>query len=72
MSCYFRHLKDIFSEAGIEVNSSNRKRIDQAIHQILAVDYKECPVAWKGLKKEILIDEQRRQEFIQKLKKALN
>lgn len=72
MSCYFRHLKDIFSEASIEVTSANRKAVDQAIHRIVAVDYKECPAAWKKLKQEILKDGGKRQEFVQKLKKALS
>ena len=71
MSCYFRHLKNIFNEAGIELTSANRKQIDRAIHQMLAVEYQECPVAWKRLKQEILGGEEKRREFVQKLKKAL-
>ena len=43
MSCYLRHLKDILSEAGIEVTAANRKEIDRAFHQITGVPYKECP-----------------------------
>jgi len=38
MSCYFRHLKDIFDKAGIEVNASNKKQIDQAVHQIVGTN----------------------------------
>ena len=71
MSCYFRHLKETFDEASIEVTSGNRKQIDQAIHQIAEVTYKECPQAWKKLKQQIMGDEQKRQEFIQKLKAAI-
>ena len=69
MSCYFRHLKDIFNEAGVELTSANRKQIDRAIHQMLAVEYQECTVAWKRLKQEILGGEEKRREFVQKLKK---
>ncbi len=71
MSCYFRHIKDILDEAGIEAKSSNRKQIDQAIHQIVRVTYKDCPVAWKRLKQQIMSDEQKRQDFIKKLQDAI-
>ena len=70
MSCYFRHLKDILSEAGIEVNPSNRKQIDRAIHDIVGITYKDCPTTWKKLKQEIIGDEQKRQDFIKKLQNA--
>ncbi len=43
MSCYFRHLKDIFAEAGIEVTKANRKELDRAFHDIVGVVYKDCP-----------------------------
>ena len=71
MSCYFRHLKDILSEAGIEVTPSNNKRIDQAIHAIVEVAYKDCPATWKRLKREILGDEQKRRDFVEKLQNAI-
>ena len=71
MSCYFRHLKGIFDEAGIEVTSGNRREIDQAIHQIVGSDYKDCPGTWQKLKQHIITDEQKRQDFIEKLKNAI-
>jgi len=71
MSCYFHHLKDILEEAGVEVVPTNRKQIDQAIHQIVGVTYKDCPETWKGLKQQLTGNEQRRQEFISQLKSAL-
>lgn len=71
MSCYFRHLKDIFDEAGIEVTSSNRKQIDQVIHRIVGTNYKDCPGTWQRLKQQIITDEQKRQDFIVKLKNAI-
>jgi len=71
MSCYFRHLKDILDGARIEVTPTNRKQIDQAIHQIVAVTYKDCPETWKRLKQQLTGDEQKRQEFISQLKSAL-
>ena len=72
MSCYFRHLKELFSEAGIEVTPGNKKQIDEAIHRIVGVGYKECPAAWRKLKQEMLLDESKRQEFVGKLKRALS
>jgi hypothetical protein len=71
MSCYFRHIKNILDEAGIEVTPGNKKEIDQAIHKIVGVGYKDCPATWKRLKQEILGDEQKRRELIQKLQNAV-
>jgi predicted amino acid-binding ACT domain protein len=69
-SCYTRHLKDIIAEAGIELTPADRKRVDQAFHRIVGVDYKDCPATWKKLKPE-LTNEQKRLELVQKLKDAL-
>ena len=71
MSCYFRHIKDILDEAGIQMSPGNKKQIDQAIHQIVQVTYKDCPVTWEKLKQEILSDEQKRQDFIRELQNAI-
>lgn len=71
MSCYFRHLKGILIEAGIEVNPGNKKQIDQAIHDIVEVAYKDCHATWKKLKREILDDEQKRRDFVAKLQNAI-
>ncbi len=72
VSCYFRHLKDIFGEAGIEVSPTNRKQIDQVIHQLVGIDYKDCPDAWKKLKQQIFSDEQKRQDFVIRLRDAIS
>ena len=71
MSCYLRHIKDILDEAGIEVTPGNKKQIDQAIHHIASVTYKDCPQTWKKLKQEITGDEQKRRDFIDKLQSAI-
>ena len=71
MSCYFRHLKSLFDEVGIEVTTGNKKEIDRAFHQIMGVEYKDCPSTWKKLKQELAGDEQKRQELIQKLQQAI-
>jgi len=60
----------MLSEAGIEVNPSNRKQIDRAIHDIVGITYKDCPTTWKKLKQEIIGDEEKRQDFIKKLQNA--
>ena len=72
MSCYFRHLKGILNEAGIEVTPRNRKQIDRTIHDIVEVTYKDCPTTWKKLKQEIIGDEQKRQDFINNLHSAIH
>ena len=71
MSCYFRHIKDFLGEAGIEVTPGNKKQIDQAIHQMVEVGYKDCPATWKILKHRILSDEQKRRELIERLQDAV-
>ena len=71
MSCYLRHLKDTLSEAGIEINLANRKQIDQAIHQLVGVTYKDCPATWKKVKQDIMSDNQKKQDFVKKLKAAI-
>jgi hypothetical protein len=57
MTCYFRHLQDIFKKAGIEVTSANKREIDQIIHRIVSIRYKDCPATWKEVKKRITNDE---------------
>jgi hypothetical protein len=71
VSCYFRHLKDIFAEAGIEVTPGNKKQIDRAIHQFVGVEYKECPATWRKLKEEVLAEPKKRRELISKVKAAV-
>lgn len=68
MTCYFRHLQQVFEKAGIQVTRENRQEIDRAIHSIVDVEYKNCPATWKEVKKRIAEDEE---DFIFKLKEAL-
>jgi hypothetical protein len=72
MSCYFRHARDVFEEAGISVNPSNKKQIDQAIHQIMGISYKDCSTTWKTIKQTYFSSKQKRKELVQKLKSALS
>jgi hypothetical protein len=69
MTCYFRHLKEIFKKAGIDVTTENKREIDRIIHNIMGVEYKNCRAAWRETKKKIAENEA---EFIFKLKDAWN
>jgi len=71
MSCYFRHMKDVLSEAGVEVTAANKKQVDQALHQIVGVTYKNCPAAWKALKQQVLADEVKKQKLVEKLRESV-
>ena len=71
MSCYFRHLKDILNEAGIEVTADNKKHIDRAIHEIVNTTYKDCPGTWKAVKAKLASSDAERHDFVKKLKAAL-
>ena len=57
MTCYFRHMKSIFEEIGIEVTAENKRAIDKHIHAILGIEYKNCSATWKEVKKRIADDE---------------
>ena len=70
MSCYLRHLKDVLAEAGIEVTPANRKDVDRAVHEIVGAAYKDCPAAWKSLKRQMANDADRA-DLVKKLRKAL-
>ena len=72
MSCYLRHMKNILEEAGIEVTPDNKKELDQALHKIVGVTYKDCPATWQRLKQELASDGQKREEFIQKLQHTIH
>lgn len=60
-------MQQIFKRTGIEVTAQNKKKIDEAIHRIVRVRYKNCPATWREVKK-IAEDED---TFVSELKKAL-
>jgi len=68
VTCYFRHIQHVFKKAGIEVTKENKREIDRAIHNIVGVEYKNCPAAWREVKKRMADDEE---SFVSKLKEAL-
>jgi len=69
MTCYFRHLREVFEKAGIEVTNQNKREIDRIIHGIVGVEYKSCSDAWREVKKRIADDEQ---AFVSSLRGAWN
>lgn len=71
MSCYFRHMRDIFTEIGVEITGENKKDVDRAIHKIAGIEYKDCPTTWRTLKAEFLNDDRKRAAFVRRLKKAV-
>jgi hypothetical protein len=68
LSCYLRHLDDLLKEANISLSKEDRKKVDQAIHRMMGVDYKHCPDAWRAVKAEIARD---REGFVRRLKEEL-
>jgi hypothetical protein len=71
MSCYFRHMKDVLEEAGIEVTKENKKDVDRIIHALVNVSYKACSPTWKEVKAHIKADEGARKRFIENLKEEI-
>lgn len=67
MTCYFRHLQEIFVKVGITVTNDNKRELDKMIHRIVGVAYKNCPGAWKEVKKRMAEDED---GFVSELKNA--
>jgi len=49
----------------------NRKRVDEAIHCIMDVEYKNCLQSWAKIKKEVVGNAGKRKDFIARLKSEL-
>jgi predicted Fe-Mo cluster-binding NifX family protein len=69
MSCYIRHLDEVLKEAGIEVTKENSKKVDEAIHRVVEVEYKNCPDTWKAVKDQLVND---RGSFIEKVRAEMS
>ena len=59
MTCYFRHMNELFDELNVRVTSENKKDIDRRIHALVGVEYKDCSAAWKRIKELREADEER-------------
>jgi len=71
MSCYFRHMKEILEETGVEVTKENKKEVDRIIHRVVGVEYKDCPPTWTAVKGHVKGDDRARSRFVKRLKKEL-
>jgi len=69
MSCYTRHLGDLFALAGIENTKENRKRADGFIREIIAMTGEGCPVVWREVKTH-LADADKSLELTDRLRQA--
>ena len=58
MTCYFRHIQHVFKKVGIKVTSENKREVDSVIHSIVGVEYKNCPDAWREVKRRIAENEE--------------
>jgi hypothetical protein len=67
VTCYYRHLQRVFSEAGIVVTDENKRELDITIHGLAGVPYKDCAGVWREVKKRLAADEG---AFVLALKKA--
>lgn len=68
MSCYFRHMKKVFEEAGVEITTENNKEIDRILHGLVYVEYKNCSPTWKAIKEHINVHDKERSRFVKRLK----
>ena len=60
----------MFEEAGLTVTRENKKTVDEALHKLVSVRYKDCPSAWREIKRR-MSSKDSRAAFIQDLQKAL-
>ncbi|MCW4046739.1 MAG: hypothetical protein NWE99_04145 [Candidatus Bathyarchaeota archaeon] len=57
MTGYFRHIGEVLKKAGIQVTPENRREIDKIIHEVVGVEYKNCPATWRAVKSRLAQDE---------------
>jgi len=72
MSCYFRHLKDLFAESGVSVTKENKKDVDAFLHEQVGVEYKHCPEAWRAIKKVAQMEGNDRAKLAKALRKRFS
>ncbi|MFQ5832260.1 MAG: hypothetical protein ACE5H4_06145 [Candidatus Thorarchaeota archaeon] len=53
----------------MEVTKENKRDIDRRIHELVGVDYKDCPKAWKAVKQRMAEDED---GFVSSLRNVLS
>lgn len=67
MSCYFRHMSDVFQKAGVVITKENKKDVDRALHSLVGVEYKDCSSTWRELK-ILLQDEEGKERVIKTIR----
>jgi len=67
MSCYTRHFRSLFEEAGLEDNRANRKIADKMAREMLGQPDAECPIVWKEVK-VWMADNDKRTRLVQGLR----
>ncbi len=70
MSCYTRHLEELFQEVGIENTRVNRKAIDGHIRTALGMIGEDCPAVWKEVKAR-LNDVEGRKDLVERLRERM-
>lgn len=70
MSCYIRHLTDLFAQEGLEYNKPNRQKVDKKIRDMLDMSSEHCPEVWKKVK-PMLADPEGRQNLQQIVREVL-
>ncbi len=57
----------VFADAEISVTPENRKELDQVIHQLVGVEYKDCSKTWRQVKQRLADDHE---GFVAELRNA--
>ena len=71
MSCYLRHIAEILEEAGVDLNNkADRQAADKAIHELVGVEYKDCPNTWR-IVKQFKADEGFKTKLVSKIREAV-
>ncbi len=70
MTCYFKNSRmiELFNDLEVIVTKENRDAINEIIHEMLSVDYKNCAATWKLVRKRLKEDGE---GFKQRLQGAL-
>ncbi len=71
MSCYLRHLTEILEEAGVELKGkAERTAVDKVIHELVGVEYKDCPNTWRMVK-QLKSDAGFKAKLVSKVREAI-
>ncbi len=57
MSCYFRHLDDVFAAVGIVLTKQNRAQVNATVVAALGKELSDCPDTWREVKAALGSDE---------------